>query len=155
MKNTTLNNPDIVVKDERITELDQIVTEVKQSEEWEAVKVSLLSVGIGIGKEEGRRQGITEGLANSILTILKSKGTLTEQIISKVKKEDDQTILNNWLLKASQAPDPETFWKEIIEETATVGLVKKNRKPPSRYPVKTSFRIQEGVVYEKKNENIA
>ena len=38
MKNTTLNNPDIVVKDERITELDQIVTEVKQSEEWEAVK---------------------------------------------------------------------------------------------------------------------
>ena len=33
MKNTTLNNPDIVVKDERITELDQIVTEVKQSEE--------------------------------------------------------------------------------------------------------------------------
>ena len=35
MKNTTLNNPDIVVKDERITELDQIVTEVKQSEEWE------------------------------------------------------------------------------------------------------------------------
>ena len=42
MKNTTLNNPDIVVKDERITKLDQIVTEVKQSEEWEAVKVSLL-----------------------------------------------------------------------------------------------------------------
>ena len=33
MKNTTLDNPDIVVKDERITELDQIVTEVKQSEE--------------------------------------------------------------------------------------------------------------------------
>ena len=92
MKNTTLNNPDIVVKDERITELDQIVTEVKQSEEWEAVKVSLLSVGIGIGKEEGRRQGITEGLANSILTILKSKGTLTEQIISKVKKEESATL---------------------------------------------------------------
>ena len=107
MKNTTLNNPDIVVKDERITELEH-------SEEGEAVKERVLSVGIGTGKEEGRRQGITEGLANSILTILKSKGTLTEQIISKVKKEDDQTILNNWLLKASQAPDPETFWKEII-----------------------------------------
>ena len=68
--------------------------------------MSLLSVGIGIGKEEGRRQGITEGLANSILTILKSEGTLTEQIISKVKKEEDQAVLNSWLLKASQAPDP-------------------------------------------------
>ena len=30
--------------------------------------------------------------------------------------------------KSISAPDPETFWKEIIEETATVGLVKKNRK---------------------------
>lgn len=139
MKNTTLNNPDIVVKDERITELDQIVTEVKQSEEWEAVKVSLLSVGIGIGKEEGRRQGITEGLANSILTILKSKGTLTEQMISKVKKEEDQAVLNSWLLKASQAPDPETFWKEIIEETATVGLVKKNRKTTLSVSCKNKF----------------
>lgn len=49
--------------------------------------------------------------------------------ISKVKKEEDQAVLNSWLLKASQAPDPETFWKEIIEETATVGLVKKNRPP--------------------------
>lgn len=137
MKNTTLNNPDIVVKDERITELDQIVTEVKQSEEWEAVKVSLLSVGIG--KEEGRRQGITEGLANSILTILKSKGTLTEQIISKVKKEEDQAVLNSWLLKAAQAPDPETFWKEIIEETATVGLVKKNRKTTLSVSCKNKF----------------
>ncbi|MDE6607837.1 MAG: hypothetical protein K2K54_08800 [Lachnospiraceae bacterium] len=34
MKNTTLDNPDIVVKDERIVELDRIVSEVKQTEEW-------------------------------------------------------------------------------------------------------------------------
>lgn len=62
---------------------------------------------------KGRSQGLTEGLTNSILTILQSKGTLTEKMISKVKKEEDQTVLNSWLLKASQAPDPETFWKEI------------------------------------------
>ena len=53
--------------------------------------------------------------------------------------EDDQTILNNWLLKASQAPDPETFWKEIIEETATVGLVKKNRKTTLSVSCKNKF----------------
>lgn len=35
MKNTDINNPEILVKDERIVELDSIVTEVKSSEEWE------------------------------------------------------------------------------------------------------------------------
>lgn len=35
MKNTDLNNPEILVKDDRIVELDRIVTEVKNSEEWE------------------------------------------------------------------------------------------------------------------------
>ena len=39
MKNTTLDNPEIIVKDKRIQSLDRIVNEVKQSEEWEAVKV--------------------------------------------------------------------------------------------------------------------
>ena len=139
MKDTRSDNPNILCWDNRLTQIDEVVKEVKQSEEWEAVKVSLLSVGIGIGKEEGRRQGITEGLANSILTILKSKGTLTEQIISKVKKEEDQAVLNSWLLKAAQAPDPETFWKEIIEETATVGLVKKNRKTTLSVSCKNKF----------------
>ena len=59
--------------------------------------------------------------------------------ISKVKKEEDQAVLNSWLLKASQAPDPETFWKEIIEETATVGLVKKNRKTTLSVSCKNKF----------------
>ena len=39
MKNTTIDNPEIIVKDRRIVTLDEIVNEVKQSEEWEAVKV--------------------------------------------------------------------------------------------------------------------
>ena len=39
MKNTTIDNPEVKVKDERIITLDEIVNEVKQSEEWEAVKV--------------------------------------------------------------------------------------------------------------------
>lgn len=34
MKDTTLDNPEILVKDERIIELDRIVREVKESEEW-------------------------------------------------------------------------------------------------------------------------
>ncbi len=34
--------------------LDEVVQEVKQSEEWEAVKMNLLEIGIERGREEGR-----------------------------------------------------------------------------------------------------
>lgn len=35
MKNTTLDNPEILIKDKRIVELDSIVAGVRESEEWE------------------------------------------------------------------------------------------------------------------------
>lgn len=38
MKDTRIDNPNILVKDLRILELDDIVQEVKASEEWEAVR---------------------------------------------------------------------------------------------------------------------
>lgn len=66
MKNTTLNNPDIIVKDERILDLDRIVEEVKQSEEWEAVKMNILEIGIEKGKELGIEQGIEKGIKKGI-----------------------------------------------------------------------------------------
>ncbi|MDE6606859.1 MAG: hypothetical protein K2K54_03775 [Lachnospiraceae bacterium] len=69
MKNTTLDNPDIMVKDERIIDLDRIVNEVKQTEEWEAVKMNILEIGLEkgeeigkeLGREEGRKEGRKEG----------------------------------------------------------------------------------------------
>jgi len=57
MKNTKIDNPEILVKDSRILELDGIVTEVKESEEWEAVKMNILEVGIARGREEGKAEG--------------------------------------------------------------------------------------------------
>ena len=62
MKNTTLNNPDITVKDERILDLDRIVTEVKQSEEWEAVRMNILEIGLAQGRKMGIEQGRVEGI---------------------------------------------------------------------------------------------
>ncbi|MDE6700440.1 MAG: hypothetical protein K2K10_05425, partial [Acetatifactor sp.] len=62
MKNTTLDNPDILVKDERILDLDRIVGEVKQSEEWEAVKMNILEIGLEQGIERGMAQGIEQGI---------------------------------------------------------------------------------------------
>ncbi|WP_333647715.1 Rpn family recombination-promoting nuclease/putative transposase [Lacrimispora sp.] len=61
MKQSNLNNPDILVQDERIVKLDTIVNEVKQSEEWEAVNMSIYGRGIERGREEGMEKGIEEG----------------------------------------------------------------------------------------------
>lgn len=53
MKETTLENPNILVRDKRILELDNIVSEVKESEEWEAIQMNILEIGIEKGREEG------------------------------------------------------------------------------------------------------
>lgn len=50
MRNTSLDNPEIKVRDERIVELDRIVSEVKESEEWEAVQMNILEIGISQGE---------------------------------------------------------------------------------------------------------
>ena len=62
MKNTTIDNPEVKIKDKRIITLDEIVNEVKQSEEWEAVKMNILEIGIEKGREEGRKDGLQDGL---------------------------------------------------------------------------------------------
>lgn len=53
MKETSLENPEILVKDSRIIELDKIVTEVRESEEREAVEMNILEIGEAKGMEKG------------------------------------------------------------------------------------------------------
>lgn len=62
MKNTTLDNDEIMVRDGRLLELDRIVNEVKQSEEWEAVRMNILEIGIERGKEIGIERGKEIGI---------------------------------------------------------------------------------------------
>ena len=71
MKNTRLDNPAIIVQDERIVKLDKVVGEVKQSEEWEAVKMNILDIGIKKGREEGLEEGLKEGRAEGLKEGLK------------------------------------------------------------------------------------
>ena len=52
-KNSTLDNPEITILDERLKTLDAIVAEVKQNEEWEVARMSILSTGIEIGEKKG------------------------------------------------------------------------------------------------------
>lgn len=129
MKETRMDNPNILVKDKRILKLAEVVEEVKQSEEWEAVKMSILSVGIErgteigkeigteigkeIGKELGIKLGRTEESANSILDFLQDLGPVPETLIEKIREEKDIEKLRSWLKKAARANSIEAFVKEI------------------------------------------
>lgn len=66
MKETNIENPNITVKDSRILELDDIVNEVKDSEEWEAVKMNILEIGIEKGTEIGIQRGMQQGLQQGL-----------------------------------------------------------------------------------------
>ena len=90
MKQTSIDNPEIQVKDERIVALDAVVQEVKQSEEWEAVKMSILSIGIEKGREEGIKTGERKFLQNATLKKLK-KGMDIPQIAKDL--ETDESVI--------------------------------------------------------------
>ena len=74
MKDTRLNNPDILVKDKRIVELNDIVEEVKDSEEWEAVKMNILEIGI----EKGMQQGAEKKMLELVEKKLKKGQTISQ-----------------------------------------------------------------------------
>lgn len=101
MKNTTLDNPEIIVNDKRIQSLDRIVKEVKQSEEWEAVKMNILEIGI--------EKGIEKGKAASILELLEETGTVPEQLSQKILEQHDSETLSKWLKLAAKAESIEEF----------------------------------------------
>lgn len=69
------------MKDERIVELDKIVQEVKESEEWEAVRMSILSIGMEKGMEKGMDRGIE--VAKKVFR-LSAQGMAPEEIARRL-----------------------------------------------------------------------
>ena len=129
MKRTTLDNPEIEVKDERLIELDRIVREVKESEEWEAVKMNILEVGIERGKEIGLERGKEIGLEQGKeIGLERGKEIgLLEQVCKKMQKgltvpeiadmleEPEETIRRICEIAEKYAPeyDIENILKEL------------------------------------------
>lgn len=83
IKGTRIDNPEIIVKDSRIVELDEIVTEVKSSEEWEAVQMNILEIGI----EHGLQQKLIELVKKKL-----EKGFSIEEIADMLE-ESEETIV--------------------------------------------------------------
>lgn len=86
MKRTDIENPEILVKDKRILEIDEIVTEVKESEEWEGIEMNILEIGIEEGKKRGREQGIQQGI-QAVVEVCKSLNVGREETIKKIEEK--------------------------------------------------------------------
>lgn len=103
--------PNILVKDSRILELDDIVQEVKASEEWEAVKMNILEIGIEKGKEigierglaEGRQQGLQQKLTQLVEKKL-NKGLSVAEIAELLEESEEtiQMIVEELLIKQGE-----------------------------------------------------
>lgn len=106
MKNTTLDNPKIQVLDERIVELDKIVTEVRESEEWEEAKMNIYELGI--------QQGIDRMLIQKTCKKL-AKGYSAEEIANHLE-EDESTIRNRNIVEIAQKYTPEYDTAKILKE---------------------------------------
>ena len=100
MKHTTLENPEVIKKGKKLLELDRIVTEVKQSEEWEAVQMNILEIGEQRGHELGLKQGLEQGLEQ-----IKKVNELNRRL-AELGRVDD-------IIKAST---DEEYQKKLFEE---------------------------------------
>ena len=96
MKETRIDNPEIVVKDSRLLEFDVIVNEVKESKEWEAVKMNILEIGKEIGIELGERQSLKRLIqkklikgcsVEEIVEMLEIDEQMVEELIAEIKME--------------------------------------------------------------------
>ena len=97
MKETDIQNPEILVKDSRLEKLDAIVTEVKEKEEWENMSMSIYKQGILYGKQE------------DILELLQDYGSVSEELRQKILNETDMEVLKGWLKLAGRVNSIEEF----------------------------------------------
>ena len=89
MKRTTLDNPDVTVTDWRIVRLDEIVSEVKQSEEWEEVRMNIYEMGIERGIEIGLIKTLIQLVKQNLLSIpdaAKNANLSEEEFMNKMKE---------------------------------------------------------------------
>ena len=96
IKDSRIDNPEIIIKDSRILELDHIVQEVKSSEEWEGVRMNILEIGIEHGMQKGMYHKLTElvkkklnkGLSVSeIANILEEEESIIQKIVDELDEK--------------------------------------------------------------------
>lgn len=103
MKDTDIENPEILIKDKRILELDKIVAEVKESEEWEDTQMTIYDMGIAKGR------------IDSIFEILEEFGNLSENLRNEILAQTDMDILKKWFKLAAKVSSIDEFTQKMHE----------------------------------------
>ena len=123
MKDTRSDNPEILCWDERLTKIDNVVNEVKQSEEWEVVQMSILSIGLErgqeIGEERGRKIGEAQGALSATIRLIvkKLKKDVTPDQIAELLEMDLPEVQKICAIAKRYAPEYdirkicEEYWK--------------------------------------------
>ena len=95
----------------------EAVKDLMQSEEWEAVRMSILSIGLErgekIGLEKGLNRGKVQGKAQSILELLEENGPVSEKTRNMILSETDMERLSVWLKAAARSGSEEDFLSRI------------------------------------------
>ena len=89
----------------------EAVKDLMQSEEWEAVRMSILSIGLERGEKIGLEKGMARGLscgkvqgqAQSILELLEENGPVSEKTRNMILSETDTERLSVWLKAAARS----------------------------------------------------
>ena len=97
--------------DDYVKSLQDSVKLVKQSREMEQ-QFMILQELIDAGREEGRAEAV-EGLTSAILTLLASKGTVTDELRMRITSENDLKLLRNWLDLAVKSTSVEQYVLQI------------------------------------------
>lgn len=100
MKDTRRDNPNIICWDERLAQIEKTVNEVKESEEWEAVEMSILSIGM----ERGQMNAMIE------LLVKKMKKGATPEQIADILEMDINEVQKICEIAKQYAPEYDT-WK--------------------------------------------
>lgn len=109
-----VNNPSI-------SKLHEKIDTLKKSREWEEGYMQLEELLINqqrIGREEGRKEGLKEGrkegLIESVITILSTKGAVSNALEERIRMETDVELLGDWIHKASLVTSIDEFEKGIV-----------------------------------------
>ena len=99
----------------------EAVKDLMQSEEWEAVRMSILSIGLERGEKIGLEKGMARGLscgkvqgkAQSILELLEENGPISEKTRNMILSETDMERLSMWFKAAARSGSEEDFLSRI------------------------------------------
>lgn len=67
------------------------------------------------GRKEGKKEGRIEGQQSSLITVLSSKGEISNKLKHKIQSQTKNDLLQQWLKIAATASDVATFEEQIMQ----------------------------------------